>query len=376
MEKSQYWEGRIPWYSAKDMKVFRLGASTMQVTEDGACHGTRQVPADTVLVLVRGMMLNRAFPVCITTSRSCFNQDIKAIIASPSHQPAYLAYLLTARERRFLSQVDRSSHGTGRLQTEALRSALLPFPPRYEQQRITEILSTCDDAIQSTRGLIAAKEQQKKALMQQLLAGSSRLRGRRSPWRSVPFSRLFARVTRLVPMEAGNSYRLISIRRRGGGVFERGVHGGESIAYPELNAIHENDFLVSKRQVTHGAVAVVPSSFAGAYVSNEYTIFEKHEVAPISMHYFAWLTRTRELWHMAHISSNGVHIEKLIFAPTHFLKQQVRIPGSVVEQEAIAEVLTTADREIVLLESKLAALKQQKRGLMQKLLTGQVRVKL
>jgi len=94
------------------------------------------------------------------------------------------------------------------------------------------------------------------------------------------------------------------------------------------------------------------------------------------MHYFAWLTRTRELWHMAHISSNGVHIEKLIFAPTHFLKQQVRIPGSVVEQEAIAEVLTTADREIVLLESKLAALKQQKRGLMQKLLTGQVRVKL
>ena len=78
---------------------------------------------------------------------------------------------------------------------------------------------------------------------------------------------------------------------------------------------------------------------------------------------------------MAYLASNGVHIEKLIFDFDDFAKEQVRIPSTVEEQAKIVDVLSACDREIELLQKQLDALKEQKRGLMQKLLTGEVRVK-
>ena len=53
----------------------------------------------------------------------------------------------------------------------------------------------------------------------------------------------------------------------------------------------------------------------------------------------------------------------------------LHIPSDISEQQAIADVLSTADDEINLLNQKLEALKEQKKGLMQQLLTGQIRVK-
>jgi len=78
---------------------------------------------------------------------------------------------------------------------------------------------------------------------------------------------------------------------------------------------------------------------------------------------------------MAYLASNGVHIEKLIFDFDDFAKEKVKIPPTVAEQKKIADVLSACDREIELLEKQLEALKDQKRGLMQKLLSGEIRAK-
>jgi len=77
---------------------------------------------------------------------------------------------------------------------------------------------------------------------------------------------------------------------------------------------------------------------------------------------------------LARVASTGVHIEKLIFDPTVFLREKIRIPGNVKEQAAIAAILDTADAELRLLRQQRTALDQQKRGLMQQLLTGRIRV--
>jgi type I restriction enzyme S subunit len=79
--------------------------------------------------------------------------------------------------------------------------------------------------------------------------------------------------------------------------------------------------------------------------------------------------------HLAYICSHGVHIEKMTFNLDDFLHEKITIPPTIEEQARIAGVLSTCDRELELLEKQLAALKEQKRALMQKLLTGEVRVK-
>lgn len=75
------------------------------------------------------------------------------------------------------------------------------------------------------------------------------------------------------------------------------------------------------------------------------------------------------------MASYGVHIEKMTFNLRLFLKSEIKIPEDIQEQEAIVEVLKASDNEITHLEKKLKALENQKRGLMQKLLTGEVRVR-
>jgi len=211
--------------------------------------------------------------------------------------------------------------------------------------------------------------------MQQLLTGRKRVPGFDDRWRKYLLGDIFSRQQRPVTVEKGHGYRLISIRRRAGGLFERGIFDAKDIAYTELHPIRTNDFLISKRQVTHGALAVVPEKFDGAFVSNEYTIFTLTKGVNLYMPFFHWLTQQRELWHLAYISSDGVHIEKLIFKPKDFLKHTIKLPSSASEQHAIAKILTTANEEIELLETKHEQFKEQKKGLMQKLLTGQVRVK-
>lgn len=79
---------------------------------------------------------------------------------------------------------------------------------------------------------------------------------------------------------------------------------------------------------------------------------------------------------LARVASTGVHIEKLIFDPVVFLREKIRIPSDVKEQRAIAAVLDTADAELRLLRQQRTALDNQKRGLMQQLLTGKIRVNL
>lgn len=88
-DRPDYWNGSVPWYSARDLRTFRLSSSALCITGKGPLVGTRQVPPNTVLLLGRGMMLNRAFPGAITTRHSCFNQDLKRSYAAHISRPLF-----------------------------------------------------------------------------------------------------------------------------------------------------------------------------------------------------------------------------------------------------------------------------------------------
>jgi type I restriction enzyme, S subunit len=372
---ADHWRGETPWFTAKDLKTFRLGDSLDRITRSGAAERCRLVPAGSVLILVRGMTLDKDVPVCVTTKESAFNQDLKALIPNEDVLPDYLGYALVAKKEELLAMVDHAGHGTGRLQTELLKALPVPVPPVSEQKHLVAVLTAWDKAISDMERLTAAAEERKRGLMQQLLTGRKRFKEFKGvKWRSVRMGELLQDVDRYVEFDNSHSYRLASVRRRSEGLFFREELRGSEIKTKVMKTIRTGDFLVSKMQVVHGAWGLVTPEFDGMFVSDSYIALVPRD-AQLKIKFFNYLSQTRHLRHLAYISSHGVHIEKMTFNLDDFLHEKITIPPTVAEQSKIVGVLAACDREIELLGKQLEALKEQKRGLMQKLLTGEVRVK-
>jgi type I restriction enzyme S subunit len=111
------------------------------------------------------------------------------------------------------------------------------------------------------------------------------------------------------------------------------------------------------------------------FVSDSYVVLVPLDSKKLRIEFLNYLSQTRYLRHLAYLACHGVHIEKMTFNLEDFLEEKILIPPTIEEQDRIVRVLAACDHEIELLRRQLAALKEQKRGLMQKLLTGEVRVK-
>ncbi|MEI6606778.1 MAG: restriction endonuclease subunit S [Verrucomicrobiota bacterium] len=269
-----------------------------------------------------------------------------------------------------------TTSGLRTLSVGRIREIAVPLPPLTEQRKIADILSTWDEALEKLDALIAVKERRKQALMQQLLTGRKRFPAfGKKAWTKVRMNQVLERVFRPIKWSAGMALSLISIRRRCGGLFRRPDLLGSEYKTQDLHDLKAGDFLVSKRQVAHGAWAMVTPEFAGGHVSKEYAIFVNIAPAKLHMPFFSCLAQTPRMIRLSRVASTGVHIEKLIFDPDIFLRESIRIPADLAEQRQIAAILDTADQELTLLHTQRNALDQQKRGLMQRLLTGKVRVK-
>lgn len=145
---SSYWGGTIPWISAKSMGDFFISDSEEYITEEGAQNGTRLVPENTILFVVRGMSLKTEFRIGITTRPVTFNQDLKALVAVEDVAPLYLAYAIKAKTEEILSLVGEAGHGTGVLPTDRIQALEIPVPPVAEQRQIAHILRMLDEKIE------------------------------------------------------------------------------------------------------------------------------------------------------------------------------------------------------------------------------------
>ena len=251
----------------------------------------------------------------------------------------------------------------------------IPLPPLPEQIAIAQVLSTADAAIHTSEKLIAQKELRKKWLMQQLLTGKKRLKGFEGEWKEHSYEKILKVVKRNFDWDENELYKLISVRRRSGGIFYREALYGHQILVKTLRTANEGDFLFSKMQILHGASALVTKEFDGAKISGSYIAVVPKDKKQLNMEFFQWYSQTPYFYHQTYISSYGVHIEKMTFDFDTFLQLEMKLP-SIEEQTAIAQVLQAADKEISLLKAKAEKLMEQKKGLMQQLLTGKVRLRI
>ena len=259
--------------------------------------------------------------------------------------------------RNIFSHLTRQGAGRYKLNKAALGKLPVALPPLPEQQKIATILSTWDRAIALTRQLLQEKEAQKKGLMQRLLTGKVRVKGFEGEWDVLELGQLFS-------LSSGktkpNNTRSSSTKN-----INKPVYGGNGImGYTDKSLLSGDKILIGRVGEYCGCVHVAN----GDYWVTDNCLFTKEFHHSTSINFLAYFLDFKQLKRFRNKGGQPLISQKSI------LKLKFPIP-QIKEQTAIAAILTQADEEIRLLREKERALQAQKKGLMQRLLTGKVRVK-
>lgn len=257
------------------------------------------------------------------------------------------------------------------INAEEYSSLKIPLPPLPEQKAIARVLSTADATIHTTEKLIAQKELRKKWLKQQLLTGKKRLKGFVGEVKLKVVEHFLKEVSeRNKDLKITN---VLSVTNSRGFInqaeqFDRVVASEDATNY---KIVRKGQFAYNPSRVNVGSLDLL-RDFESGILSPMYVVFEtdKSQLLP---EYFYYQLKTQ--WFYGHIPMfvQGSVRDSLSFDGLCSMK--FFIP-SIQEQTAIAQVLQAADTEISLLKAKAEKLREQKKGLMQVLLTGKVRLKI
>ncbi len=225
-----------------------------------------------------------------------------------------------------------------------LMQMIVPIPPLPEQKKIAEILSTWDAAIERTRKLIDAKKRRKKALMQQLLTGKKRLPGFNEKWKEYPMGELFKERRETYY----NDLPLLAITGDKGIIPASAIERKDSsnADKSKYKRIVPDDIGYNTMRMWQGVSAV--STLEGI-VSPAYTICIPRNIVDVGFmgYFFKFPTVIHLFWRY----SQGLVSDTLNLKYNNFSQIKVVIPP-IKEQRRIAQVLSTADNEINLLEKK------------------------
>ncbi|EEZ4317961.1 restriction endonuclease subunit S, partial [Escherichia coli] len=190
-------------------------------------------------------------------------------------------------------------------------------------------------------------------------------------WQKLSLEKCLNIEARKAYIQDNQEYDLVTVKRSRGGVIRREHLKGKDISVKSQFYIKEGDFLISKRQIVHGACGLVPKELSGSIVSNEYCVLTGK--SGFYLPYMEFLSESLYFQQTCFHSSIGVHIEKMIFKLDSWFKWPFNIPP-LSEQKRIVKILSTWDKAISVTEKLLTNSQQQKKALMQQLLTGKKRL--
>ena len=288
--------------------------------------------------------------------------------------PEYSAFLFQAASYR--TQAIKLGQGAVRanIGQKDLAKVNVLLPSIMEQKKITQILSTWDQAISATEKLLEYSQQQKKALMQQLLTGKKRLLDENGVrfsgvWKHIKLRSLIKEIKR-DKEENPNNIELLTVKLHNKGAVASGKFPNSTEGGRPYYKRFAGELIIGRQNLHNGGVAIVPSECNGLIASNAISSFEALNDCDIN-----FILSIMSTIHFRYLIDNltGGTGQKEV-SVRELLNVFVLIP-CVEEQQKIAKVLTIADQEIETLQKKLDCLKQEKKALMQQLLTGKRRVK-
>lgn len=253
-----------------------------------------------------------------------------------------------------------------------------------ERAQIAEIISSWDTAIEKTEKLIEAKEKRKRGLAYKLLFGKARTGKRKTagflekPWFLIPNDWSIVKigsVAREVSIKnQHSSIPVLSCTKYQGLVdslkyFEKQIFSEDTSAY---KVVEYGQFAYATNHIEEGSIGY-QNVYPKGLVSPMYTVF-KTDQKQVNDGYLYKLLKTDTFRHIFKINTSSSVDRRGSLRWTEFSKLSIPLP-TLTEQTEINEVLDTVQQEIDLLKNQVEAYRKQKRGLMQKLLTGKWRVK-
>ncbi len=253
-----------------------------------------------------------------------------------------------------------------------IKKVIIPIPTRAEQEKIAKILSRWDEAIETTQNLIAQLQLRKKGLMQELLSGKKRLAGFSEEWKKMSIGDVATQFTD--KNKDDENIEVLSCTKYDGLVpsleyFGRKVYGDDLSKY---KIVPRNYFAYATNHIEEGSIGY-QNIWDRGLVSPMYTVFKTND--RIDDSFFFRLLKTDRMIYAYQSNMSGSIARRGGLRWNVFETLIIKIP-SYKEQIAIANVFNKVDEEIDTASKHLESLKQQKKGLMQQLLTGQKRVKI
>lgn len=379
-KEKEYWEGgSIPWVTTSLVNFNIIKSAEEYITDIGLENSSAKLfPKGTLIMAIYGQGLTRGkvaiLGVDASTNQACLGFIIRDRIADT----VFTFYSLQNQYQKLRNLSNEGSQKN--LSGTLVKSFPIPLPPLPEQQKIAAILSTWDRAIALTRQLLQEKEAQKKGLMQRLLTGKVRVKGfdnelgvKKTVIGSVPkdwYVRKAGKIFRSVSTKKNGQKPLLAVTQENGVVDRSDLEGrvtmpsGSTASY---KLVQPGNFVISLRSFQGG----LEYSNIEGIVSPAYIVLEN--IIDIDTQYFRYYFKSAEFISRLAVAVIGIRDGKQI-SYKDFSALSLRLP-QLKEQTAIAAILTQADEEIRLLREKEQALQSQKKGLMQRLLTGKIRVK-
>lgn len=254
-----------------------------------------------------------------------------------------------------------------------VRRLCFPLPPKPERDAIAAALGQWDRATRRLERLVSSRRKLKRGVLQQLLTGQRRFpEFCKHPWVVRPLSEFFREID-VTNTDDGQSfvlsctklYGIISQLER----FERRI-ASESISHYKV--VKRGQLVYDPMLLWDRSIGFVKKYDSGV-VSPAYSTFDVIEAEADRM-FFEAMFDSHYMRHQYKVISKGTNQRRRKAESKDFLAVRVPMPPTIEEQRRIGEFVATCDRELELLRQLHHALKEQKKGLMERLLTGQVRV--
>ena len=363
-----YWNGNIPWVTTAEVQFKIIEDTVEKITEEGLANSSAKLfPAGTILMAMYGQGKTRGQVAKLGIDAST-NQACAAIVLHTDYEVDFYYQFLISQYENIREMAN--SGGQQNLSGGIVKSIPVPVPPLTEQKKIAKILSTWDNAISVTEKLLTNSQQQKKALMQQLLTGKKRLLDENGvrfsgEWCTCTLSEVAHIIMGSSPKsEAYNDNGLGLPLIQGNADIKCRVSCPRVYTSDITKECTPGDILLSVRAPVGTVALSQHKACIGRGIS---AIKSKRKMSQSFL--YQWFLWFEPKWCYL---SQGSTFESINSDDIKTLKLSV---PNFEEQQKIAAVLSAADAEISTLEKKLACLRDEKKALMQQLLTGKRRVK-
>lgn len=368
----EYWDPNgIPWVTTSEVAYGVITTTKERISKTGLANSSAKIfPAGTLLIALYGQGKTRG-QVATLGIDAATNQACAAIIPNKSLDRDFLYYSLQNDYARIRGL--SNSGGQDNLSAELVREIRIPLPPLPEQRRIAGILRTWDEAIDAASRLIDAKRRRLDGVAARLFASTRAIGGGRRPegWTRMTFGDAFAERKTRNPGLLDTD--VVTVGKYA--IRKQSEHFKRSVASKDLSpywVISPGDFVYDPMSAYYGALGRFDGTSDGV-VSPAYRVIRLAK--GLDSDFMAELLKQHHVrFQLDALSSQGNKegkrrsLQRSAFDSVEFFA-----PGQNAQRE-MAEKVALFRADLAASETHLDALKRQKRGLMQKLLTGEWRV--